>query len=343
MSPLRFRTLILFGFWILTALPQGFSATPVFRWYDDQGKVFYSDQVPPKHSKFGRSEINKNGRTVKVVGAAKSKKQIDLRNKFKDLRKQSKSLLASQLKFDHVLLRTFRDVEEIRSNLAGKLSTVEVLININNSNIEQIQTQLEKQERRAARAETNGKKVSKKLLREISVSRQQLKDLRAHIATQEEEKKRITVKYEKDISRFNQLSNQYKNGHKPLSLNWRQQIPEKNNSGNTVSIFHCYKKHTCDTAWQLAKAYIQQNATTDMSVSTEKIIYTYDPRNDQDISLSVSNISEKNNIHKQFFLDLRCKQNVSGSKLCLSEQAQNIRENFKPYIENQLRLGIVQK
>ncbi len=343
MTSPRFQILVIFGLWFLTALPPGFSATPVFRWYDENGKVFYSDQVPPKHSKYGRSQINQRGKTVNVVEAAKSKDQLDWWNKIRTLRKQAKSLLAAQLKHDRVLLRTFRDVKEIHGNLAGKLSTVDVLVNINNSNIQQLQAQLDKQERRAAQIETNGRKVPRKLLAEINTTRKRIYERRDRIKSQEQEKQRITEKYEKDINRFNDLSNQYKNGKKTLRLVWPHKDPGNKDLTTGISIFRCYKKHICDTAWELAVAYVQQKATTDISVSTDKIVYTFDPRGDQDISLSVSKISGENKIQNELFLDIRCKRSVFGNELCLSEQVQNIRDDFRPYLESQLRIGVVRK
>ena len=338
----RFRILVIFGLWILIALPQGFSATPVFRWYDKNGKVFYSDRVPPKHSKYGHAQINQSGNSVKVVEAAKSKDQIKRSKKMKTLREQSKSLLATQLKQDRVLLRTFRDVKEIHENLASKLSTVDVLVNINNSNIQQLQAQLNKQERRAAHTEKNGRKIPKNLLTEINTTKKQISERRDRFKIQEQEKNRITKKYETDVHRFIELSDQDKNGKQTLRLVWPQKDPVKKDSTNGISIFRCYKKHICDTAWELARTYVQQKATTDISVSTNKIIYTDDPRGDQDISLSVSKFSRRNKIQNELFLDIRCNRSTLGNELCISGQVQNILDDFKPYIESQLRLGLVQ-
>ena len=145
------------------------------------------------------------------------------------------------------------------------------------------------------------------------------------------------------VKRFSELSNQSKNGKKPLSLVWPQKDRMNKDAANRISVFRCYKKHICDTAWELAIAYVQQTATTDISMSTDKIIYTDDPRNDQDISLSVSKISRKNRTQNEFFLDVRCKQSVLGNEFCLSEQIQNIRDDFRPSLESQLRFGIVRK
>ena len=195
----RFRILVILGLWFLTALPQGFSATPVFRWFDGNGKAFYSDQVPPKHSKYGRSQIDQHGKTVNVVAAPESKRQRDWRKMMEILREHSKSLLATQLKHDRVLLRTFREVKEIHGILEAKLSTVDLLVTISKSNIQQLRAQLDKQERRAARNETNGRKVSKSLLAEINLTRKQISEGYDRIKSQEQEKQRIKKRYEKDI------------------------------------------------------------------------------------------------------------------------------------------------
>ena len=61
----------------LLLLPVLLATTPVqaermFKWVDDEGKIHYSDRVPPQHSKRERREYDVSGRTVRVYERAKT-------------------------------------------------------------------------------------------------------------------------------------------------------------------------------------------------------------------------------------------------------------------------------
>jgi len=44
----------------------------LYRWVDENGKVIYSDKLPPKASNLGHTELNKQGTTLKVAPRAKT-------------------------------------------------------------------------------------------------------------------------------------------------------------------------------------------------------------------------------------------------------------------------------
>lgn len=319
----RFHSLSIALLWLLIAYPQWILAAEVFRWIDKDGQVYYSDQVPPRYSKYSRSELNKSGMTVKVIEGAKSREQIAKENQLKSLRKEKQRLLVKQREHDSALLRTFRNQAEIRETLAGKLSTVDLLIHITNSIIQKFQSQLKKQEKKAAYFEKNGKPLPKKLLKQIDTTRKQIANNKEKIKLQELEKQRLSKKYENDIERFAELVNQHT---KKKSL-------VKNNFGKGISLFRCLNKSACDSAWQDALSYVEKFATTKITINNDKIIYTADPIIDSDISLSVSKLLNKNQGYGQLFLDIRCKRSSIGEELCASKKVEHIREGFKPYIE----------
>lgn len=70
----------------------------MYRWTDENGRVFYSDQVPPAQSKFARNELSDTARVTKTIRAAKTVEQIALEARLDELRlEQEKSLLSKRL------------------------------------------------------------------------------------------------------------------------------------------------------------------------------------------------------------------------------------------------------
>lgn len=337
MKLLSFRLLFITGFWLLAAYSQWALAAQMFRWVDENGKVHYSDQVPPKHSKYRRSQLNEEGMTVNVIEAAKTEEQLFVEAKLKRLREEKQRLLAEQLDHDRALLRTFRSEEDIQNSLVGKLSTVDVLINISNSNIERLQSQQKLQEKHAAKLEKNGTKVPKFVITGIAKSKRAIVKQREIIRLHKLEKNRISTKYEGDITRFRELVGQIKNANKKVSPSWKDKSTGKHILEEEISIFLCMDQSSCKAAWPHALSYVNKHATTPVSINNDKIVYTADPTQDQDISLSVSKIAGEDDFYAQLFLDVRCRQTSIGQELCLSEKVQNIRDGFKAFIKAQVQ------
>lgn len=295
----------------------------LYRWVDDQGKVHYSDVVPPKESQHGRSRLNNKGITLEKIAPAKTRQQLAQEARLANLRAKKQKIIAEQQAYDRVLLRTFRNSDEIQMTLDGKLQTIDLLNRLTYDNIKRLKEQLSIQQKKAASKERNGLQIPKQLLNGIDASRRQIRRNRAKVASNNKEKTRLKNKFNRDMKRF---------------LTLRKQIDKRSirkNSGEELeilSIAECDTPAVCNRAWARAKQYVNRNTTTAIEISTNTILITQKPIHDKDISLTVTLIQGNGKQLTQLFLDVECKKSNIGQELCSSKKARNILSGFQPFV-----------
>lgn len=328
-SNLVVAILLLLGAFVCSAE----QTTKLYRWTDEKGNVYYSDKIPPQHSRYGRAKLNEQGVKVDEVEGAKTRAQLTREARLQQLRNEQQRLLQDHQAKDRALLRTFRSEQEIEDTLDGKLSTIEVLETVTYSNIKRLETLLERGIGQAAELERNGKPVSDRLRRSIDNTRAQLDDNHEKIKSLGTQKLALKRKYARDLERFRALV--------AASEGALFEVGSDNESVNAgvddkdsviISVARCPNKNVCDRVWKLAKSYVASNATTPIRIDTGVIIYTASPVKESDIALSVSRITRKGSDSAQIFLDARCRQSGVGQELCDSEEVRGILSKFPAFI-----------
>jgi hypothetical protein len=299
-------------------------AKQLYRWTDDQGEVHYSDIIPPTESKYGRSRLNTKGLTIEKVEAAKTKQQLEQEKRLSTLRAQKQKVIAEQLAYDRVLLRTFRNTDEIKMTLAGKLQTIRLLNRLAQDNIKRLNEQLLLQQKRAANFEKNGMKVPYKLLQEIKTTHKQIEENKNKIRSHNKEKIRLKHTFKKDELRFIALQKQFNSESKGAIAPFQKAI---------VSVINCKDESSCNSAWLRARRYVNQHATTPLQIDTETILMTKKPTLDHELSLTVTRISGSKKQDTQLFLDAECKPSNLGQELCNSQKVKDILAGFPAFIK----------
>lgn len=313
-------------------------ANQLYRWVDEKGHVYYSDKVPPQHSKYRRSKLNEQAVTVDIVEEAKTEAQLEREKKLKHLRNAQQRLLDDHQARDRSLLRTFRSEKEIDDTFRAKLSTIEILETVTLSNISRLESQLDSQEKFAADFERKGKSVPDRVIENITGSRRQIGLNQEKIRALGIQKLNLRRKFAADLERFKALVEQNKGTVKRIADNQTTTTGNENNDSIILSVAYCPNRVICDKVWKLARTYLLQHATTDIRIDTDLIIYTSAPAQEDDLSLSLSKINDKSEQQgAQVFLDVRCKQSSIGQELCSSEMVREILASFPPYIETGLK------
>lgn len=96
------------------------SAT-LYRWVDDDGKVHYSDSVPPSKAQKGHTEMDTLGNKVKKVAPAKSKEQVAEEEWLNELEGKLKAKQAQQKHKDTQLLNSYASIEQFDEFYAERL------------------------------------------------------------------------------------------------------------------------------------------------------------------------------------------------------------------------------
>ncbi len=302
----------------------------MYRWVDDNGNVFYSDQVSPKDIKHRRESLNQNIRVVEVVEKQKTKAQQELAKRLILLRKQQEAIINKQKSHDKVLLSTYRSIDDMLLALKGQMLALDGKRKIVRSNLNRLESQLITKQKKAAQFERDGRRVPVNLLTDIATARQQINDTYVEIANQFQKKKRIREAFENDIARFSFLIESKKKERDFIGY-----LTAKDRAANELGLFVCETIALCDQAWISAKQFVRTYSTVPLDFETDNLIMGRTPYKDTDLSLSVSKMDE-NDGSQQLFLDIRCRKSSLGDLLCRGEKVKKIRHLFNDFIKSTL-------
>lgn len=304
-------------------------AKKMYRWVDDNGNTFYSDQVPPDQVKHRRESLNENARVVGVLEKEKTKAQREMEKRLLVLRKQQEQIIKKQKSHDKVLLSTFRNLHDMNVTLKGKILALDGQRKVVQGNVERLVQQVQQQQKKAAQFELDGRKVPQKLLTEISASKKQIEQAYIEIAHQFEKKKIEVQKFEADIARFKFLT-QSTTESQVLSRKTAEKAAE-----NELGLYICESAEQCEKAWEAAEHFVLVYSSTGIEIKTARLIMSQEPYKDADLSLSVSKMDTDEN-KQQLFLDIRCRKSSLGDELCRGPKAKKVRKSFNSYIKDAL-------
>jgi len=315
---------------LLLTIPLSAMGGKLYRWVDADGRVQYSDRVPPSQQSKEHTRLDGiSGMELEKIKAARSKEEIEnelAREKaLKRLRAEQQRLIDKQKAADRVLLRTFRSEDDIKMARDGKLTAIDVHIQVIRGNIKRLKNRLEDLQKSAADIERQGKKPSQHFLDDMTSLRQQIKDAYASIIVKERDKDTIWASHEDDLKRFRTL--------KKLQPEKPGITPSQQSASLLETVVKCPDTESCDKAWKKANAYVERHATTRLQLASDIILLTRMPIQDDEFSLTVSRIADKEGGEgAEIFLDLQCKNSPGGEKFCKTDKVKNIRSNFRSAI-----------
>ncbi len=314
----RLATFILGCLLILALLPC--ANARLYRWVDEGGTVHYTDRLPPKYVKKSHEELDAHGVTVNKVERAKTAEEIARDKRIQKLREEQRRLIEKQKAEDRVLLRTFRSVDDIQLTRDGKIATIDSMIAVDRGNIKRTKQRLEQMQDNAAELEKRGEAVSKRYLANIAQLRNEIRATYAAILRRERSKDEIFSRYARDIERFKKIAE---------VRNQNAVVEQSTRNVWLDNIVRCTSKPDCDRRWQGMEAFVRQYATTPIQILGERIIATKTPKRGVDVSITVSRIREKSLPGATLFLDIQCKNTLSGQELCASQKIADIKRDFR--------------
>ncbi len=323
-----FKAFLVFGIAALLCYHSVY-AKKMYRVYDENGNVYFSDQLPPDQVQYKRETLSEKARVLNSVEKAKTAEQLKLQKRLEQLRKDQEKIVAKQASNDKVLLSTFRSLDDMNKGMERKLAAFDFEKIAIEGNISRYEQQLKQQQLQAAELERNDQKIPDTLLAAIAASKQHISAAKQELDHHMAERQKIEKEFKADIARFQfltQATAEAKNSAKSLA---------ESNAINALGLFICVDDSQCEKAWKFAGEYVAKHSTTGADVETDQLIMHAAPASDDDLSLSVSRMTANNGI-LQIFLDVRCKQSSIGEELCLSHKVQTLREEFAPYLQSQL-------
>ena len=297
------------------------AAAGLYKWVDEKGNVQYSDRVPPEQASGARSEMDKRGLTIKRTDAARTPEEIAREQELARLRAERERMEAEQKAADQVLLRTFRSEDDILMARDGKVQAIDTQIGVTRSLVAQTQERLAEQQRQAADMERQGTPVSASQVRAIADLRRQVDDSYAAIVQNEQTRAAVIEKYDRDLVRFRQLQTP---GQATAS------VPKAKERVSLLdTVVPCGDEAACEQMWKKGETYLRQNAVTAMRLPAANIVSTAPPQKDDEYSLTLSRLPDKDGSGTRLFLDLQCRDSAGGREFCNGPQARKVREGFK--------------
>jgi hypothetical protein len=308
---------------------QAVYANKMYKWVDDKGNIYFSDQVPPKHSQYRRESLGKHGRVVGVTEKAKTKSEEALDNLLTALKVAQEKVIAQQMFHDNALRVTYRKLEDLQNTYDAKLQELETEQKLTISNLKRLDNQLETQHREAAVHERNGEKIPQKLIDEIKATEKESQQTYIKISQHIEKKNKVSEQFNSDIARYKQLT-------QSAEQKRREKQKEEIKAANELGVFVCNNERECEKAWKIAGDFITKHSTSSNSTQPEiesgKLIMGRTPDKDNDLSLAISKI-DLGDSKQKLFLDIRCRDSSIGIELCASKKVQDIRVAFRNYLE----------
>ncbi|MEH6502338.1 MAG: DUF4124 domain-containing protein [Cycloclasticus sp.] len=292
-------------------------AGKLYRWVDENGKISFSDKVPPKESKRERDELDEKGRVIATKDAAKTPEQIQQLKRINDLQATKAKLLKAQLAQDSALLKTFQTKADIETLAKSKFDMIDSHITIAMGQSATLKNQLISQQQAAANFERRGKQIPEKTVSNIQSAKGQFDKNQNEIVNFKLQKKALEEQLSKDKLRFKILTTLSKE---------TPSINTKTTPNLTLGEIAC-KANGCRDLWQKASDFVAQQENTRITFTSDYLLLTAIPTFSRARGLSLTKINDDDGRTKILF-DVRCANSKGGKETCKSEQTARLIEEF---------------
>lgn len=187
----------------LVLLAAGAAHAAMYRWVDSNGRVHYSDTLPPTYQKSGAAEMNKQGTVIKrTQSEAERRAEAERQAELARVRAEQ----AKQAQLDRALTQTYTSEAEIDLARDRALEHHRLLIKSSQIRAEAVNATLAELKDRMARIEKNGRKVGPGLVEQYEQAERESLELKRTILNNEEALVRVRDKYTADKLRFRELT-----------------------------------------------------------------------------------------------------------------------------------------
>jgi hypothetical protein len=304
-------------------------AKKMYRWVDEAGNVYFSDQVPPDQAQFKRETLNEKAKVLDVLEKAKTPAQIAQQKKLDALRVEQDKIIAKQISNDKVLLANFRTLADIQRAYDNKRTALDLDQKLLEGNIKRLEQQLLKFQQQAADLERNAQKVPDKLVTDMAAAKQGLEAAKIELNHRIADRQKTEKELQADLDRYQFLTQSAEERKKLSSL-----PTDESKEVNSLGVFTCQNASQCEQAWKIAGEFVAEFSSTAKNIESDKLIMRAMPQSDDEFSLSVAKLESDG--QQQIFLDVHCTQTSLGDDLCRSNKIKNLRQSFVPYVQSQL-------
>ncbi|MEW5771565.1 MAG: DUF4124 domain-containing protein [Pseudomonadota bacterium] len=182
-------------------LAAGLSAqAATYRWVDEQGRVHYSDTMPPQQASQGHRELDKEGRVVREVTRTQQRSTVEKRRA--ELERQQ---ALERLRRDKALLSSFTTEAEIDLVRDRALELENLQINSLQARMNNASEKLSYANQEIKKFSGPGEKVPKSYLQMREEAQNELAQIGEMLRQRQQNMEQLKSKYEADKLRFREL------------------------------------------------------------------------------------------------------------------------------------------
>lgn len=297
-------------------------AGTIKKWVDADGVVHYGTSIPPEYVNKGYTELNQRGIETRHMERAKTPEEIARERELEELRKAQQQAIAEQRAKDRILLNMFRNEDDLKMARDGKLAQVDAQIKLKQAHIERLKERLSRWQAAAAARERKGHKPTPKQIENLQNLQKQLENAYAAILEKESDKRRINLRYGRELKRFRQLKSGFR-------ANSAHDIEPPRREPRIIPVpgaYVCLDSAQCDLKWPKAMAWVRKHSDTPVEVVGDRILVTRAPENPKQVSLTLSRITRGG--VERLFLDINCHRSLEGKQHCEERKVQALRGLF---------------
>lgn len=180
----------------------------LYRWVDENGKVHFSDKVPPSMAQKGHTSLNKNGvESERTVSADELKLQKEAEQKKVEIEEEMteiRRLEEEQKRKDEQLLATYETREEIIKAYQKKISLIDQSIGILSARDESLGQKLVRLTKQRKNTKDEMSRVT--LSMQINNTHSSLMEYRKAIKVNQSDRDTMMDQYKDTLIRFDKLT-----------------------------------------------------------------------------------------------------------------------------------------
>ncbi len=180
-------------------------AQKLYRWVDKDGKVHYSDKVPPSEVDQARQELNTQGRTVDSVDRALTPEEQAAADRAAQEAEVARKAKEAQDRMDQMLLSSYDQESDLKRAYDERFDLLD-------QSIVSAETGIKSQERsladilaHAAELERSGKPVGDSVKASIDLSRRQVQQQNEYLKKRQDERAALEQEFAETVARYREL------------------------------------------------------------------------------------------------------------------------------------------
>ena len=190
---------------LLLALVAPANAQKLYRWTDKDGKVHYSDQVPPEAVDNARSELNDQGIAVKNTERAMTAEERAAQEAAAEAAAEQARLAEEKARNDDMLLSSYPDEAALERSYKERFDLLDQSIESARIGVQSQQKSLTELLTHAAGLEKAGKIVPAGINQSIELARRQLGEQSEYLKRRETEREALKVEHAAAVINYREV------------------------------------------------------------------------------------------------------------------------------------------